>query len=152
MIDSALDAIRTALNSCEYRCPGGHRLDGVRGDLYDFADEMMDELGYPPDWDLDRLAVEHPEQWRALRKRQEKNWVERGKCDQTLSIYLEYDGEYGEISYPVADGPCAEALGMAEDEEYERPLWRAAFERWRLEKVLRDAERRSPALALGPAS
>lgn len=137
---TALDAIRTALRSCEYRCPGGHRLDGARGDLYDYADEMMDEMGYPEDWDFERLSVEHPEEYKALREKQEANWVASGKCGQSVEITMEYDGEDGEYSYPVAVGPCVEALGVDEDCEYGHPLWQRAFERWSLAKILSDAE------------
>jgi hypothetical protein len=142
-----LEAMRDALGSTEYRCPGEHRLDGVRGDRYEYLDEMMDEMGLPVDWDADRLAVEHPEQYRALRARQEANWVSRGACTQAITIDLEYDGdEYATYSYPVASGPCAAALGMDEDFEYERPLWQAAFERWRLQRIFLDALRSAPAL------
>ena len=143
-----VDAIRKALQSVEYPCPGGHRLDGKRGDLDDYADEMMDELGYPAAWSLDDLAIEHPAEYQTLRARQAENWVERGRCSQAVEITLESDGEYGEYSYPVASGPCVEALGMDEDEEYDHPLWQRAFERWRLAKILRDAGRSAPALAL----
>ena len=143
-----ISAIRAALHSSDYPCPGGHRLDGVRGDRYDYADEMMDEMGYPADWNVDSLAAEHPAEWVDLQKKMEENWVERGRCDKMVEITMEYDGEYGEYSYPVAEGPCVEALGMDEDEEYERPLWQRAFERWSLEKILRDACRSKPALEL----
>jgi hypothetical protein len=132
-----IEALRKAIHSTEYPCPGGHRLDGVRGDSLDYADEMMDELGYPADWDFDRLAVEHPEEYRQLRDKQAENWVERGKCGKPIEIYLESDGEYGEIRYPVAEGDCVKALGMDEDFEYERPLWQRAFERWNLERLVR---------------
>ena len=147
---AALAAIREALHSTEYPCPGGHRLDGGRGDAFDYADEMMDEMDYPADWDLDRLAVEHPEEWKALREKQAANWVDRGRCDKSVEIVMEYDGDYGEYSYPVAEGPCVEALGMDEDEEYERPLWQRAFERWRLKRILRDAQRDLPAVEATP--
>lgn len=137
----AIEKIRGALQSSSYPCPGGHRLDGVRGDLYDYADEMMDEMGLPEDWSYDNLAAEHPEQWKVLKEKQAQNWVDRGACSQTIEITMEYDGEYGEYSYPVASGDCVAALGMNEDEEYECSLWQRAFERWNLRKILRDAER-----------
>lgn len=143
-----LSALQKALHSCEYPCPGGHRLDGVRGDRYDFVDETMDEMGLPSEWGDDDLSVEHPEEWKALLAKMSENWVEPGHCTQTVEITLEYDGEYGEYSYPVAEGPCAAALGMDEDEDYSHPLWQRAFERWSLEKILCDACRTEPALEL----
>lgn len=145
-MSTPIEAIKKVLNSCEYPCPGGHRLDGVRGKYYDYADEMADEMGFPVEWDIDALAAEHPEAWKALLKRQEENWVQRGKCQKTVEIVMEYDGDYGEYSYPIAQGDCVAALGMDEDEEYERPLWQRAFERWRLLKVLLDAEQRLPVI------
>ncbi len=148
-MNEVIEALKQALKSCEYPCPGEHRLDGVRGDYYEYADEMADEMGFPEDWNIDTMAAEHPEEWKALRKRQEANWVEKGKCQKTIEIVLEYDGdEYTTFSYPVAQGPCVEALGMDEDFEYERPLWQRAFERWRLLRILLDATRRSPAIEL----
>jgi hypothetical protein len=109
---------------------------------------MMDEMGYPIDWDMDNLAAERPEEYKALRKKQEENWIASGRCPQKVCVTMEYDGEYGEYSYPVAEGPCVTALGMDEDEEYEHPLWQRCFERRRLARLLRDACRPEPALAL----
>ena len=106
----------------------------------------MDEMGFPEDWNLDSLAAEHPSEWKSLLAKQAENWVARGECHKTVEIMMEYDGEYGEYSYPVALGDCVAALGMDEDEEYERPLWQRAFERWSLEKIFRDAERELPAI------
>ena len=143
-----LDVIRKALDSCEYRCPGGHRLDGVRGDQDDFLEEMMDEMGMPADWDAGTLSTEYPKEWQALLKRMNDNWVEKGRCDQSIEITMEYEGEYGEISYPVADGPCVAALGMDMDEEYDQPLWVVAFERRRLRKILISALHAAPDLEI----
>lgn len=143
-----IDTVAKALFSTEFKCPGGHRKDGVKGDIYDYREEMMDEMGFPPELSFHDLT---PKQQHALESRLRDNWIESGACDQTVEISMEYEGEYAEISYPVAHGSCVAALGLDEGEDYDHPLWQVAAERRRLAKILREAQRATSSIVLGAA-
>ena len=143
----ALEAIRTALASDQFDCPGAHRLDGRRGDLDDVMMDLMEERELPEEWGEDDLYRENPQLYRRLKDEGIKRWVVRGECTKTLTIEMEYDGdEYQTFCYPVARSDCAAALGIDEDEDYSHPIWSVFFERRRLAKILSQAERAIPDL------
>lgn len=126
------DGLIAALRSNEYVCPGEHRLDGGRGNPYEYPEEMMVELGYPECWSYDEMARRHPGEYQHLLRMMERNWVDTGKCREKITITLETEDSY---AYLVADGPCVQALGLDED-DYTHPIWQRVMERRKLRALI----------------
>lgn len=143
MPDHIFSKLAAALSSEDFKCPGGHRLDGLRGEQDDYFDELIDERGEFFESFSD-LAVQKPALFLEIMELVKANWVEQGACPENIEITMEYDGEYGEISYPVASGKCAEALGLDVDETWEHPIWSQFGERRRLWKLYLEEEREYP--------
>ena len=111
------------LNSNKYRCPGGHYSRLLTHEEKDLEDGHW---CYGEDgehvWVMGRLP-------------EGVEYILEGACKEVLTIHLETEwGEMGgtSYSYPVAEGPCAEALGLEEDEDYSHPLWARFSERRQL--------------------
>jgi hypothetical protein len=111
------------LNSDEYKCPGGHysRKLTYQEEDYNRGHWCYDENGKYT--------------WVPSRLPEDVTYILEGACEQVLTITLETEwGEMGgtSYSYPVAEGPCAEALGLEDDDDYSHPLWARFSERRQL--------------------
>jgi hypothetical protein len=108
------------LNSNEYRCPGGHY---SRKLTYEEEDANQGHWCYDEDG---------RQTWVQPRLPEGVTYVLEGACKERLTITLETEwGEMGgtSYSYPVAEGPCAEALGLPDDDDYSHPIWTRMSER-----------------------
>jgi hypothetical protein len=131
-----------AVFAFETPCPGDHRNDGGHGDYEDLWSDVMTEHEIPDEiQDSTDLALKNPQRSAALGKIVLSRWVPAGECKLTIPVHEEWDGdgEWKSWCYPVADGPCAEAL-LLNEKDWEGPFWAAYMtqERLRLavEKIL----------------
>jgi hypothetical protein len=143
--DDALLAVAEQIRevfAAETPCPGGHRNDGGYGDYEDLWSDVMTENDIPDEIkDSTDLALQNPQRSAALGKIVLSRWLTAGECKLTIPVHEEWDGdgEWKSWCYPVADGPCAEAL-LLNEKDWEGPFWAAylAQEQLRLavEKIL----------------
>jgi hypothetical protein len=130
--DGAVAALFRTLSSEEYRCPGDHP---SRPLTYEERMAHDDEGEYD-----EATGTWSNPSWQKLP--QGVTWVGSGMCKEMVRLYWETEyGEYGSVlsSWPMADGPCADALRLEDDEEYQRPIWGHMMERCQLKGILKTA-------------
>lgn len=118
-------ALFSELNSEEYRCRGDH----WSRRLTDEEVAAMAREPHPDDSGLLLVRYDVPPA--------DVRWVMPGQCGDTITIGTEVECDdmgYALSSYPVAGGPCAEALRL--DEGYDHPLWAEMSQRKYLRGVL----------------
>ncbi|HVQ45117.1 MAG TPA: hypothetical protein VMT30_09260 [Candidatus Saccharimonadia bacterium] len=137
----------------ETPCPGDHSRDGRFIDRDDIFDELMTKHGLPDDWNHERLYRENTDLWRKIYDEMDAVWVKRSECKLTIPVYEEWDGdgEYRSWCYPVADGPCADALSLNEN-EWQGEFWAAHFTQERLRKDVEKILTGQEALTLDAAT
>jgi hypothetical protein len=113
----AISLLESILSSATYACPGGHRKDGK-------------PLEIDEDEELVFVSVEGKEE-KVDQFSRDMYWSP-GQCPNVIEIGwdYEYDDMGGKTAaYPIADGPCVEALGLDADEEYTHEIWTRMSER-----------------------
>lgn len=123
-------ALSDLLTSAEYPCPGEHGSEpnsgerGYEARRENWEAEWLAAHGYPADPEERYCVTCRQRVWdhvadyelRIPDMPEEKDFVLAGRCDGTITVTL--DEEYGEYgggvisSWPVAEGPCAEKLGL----------------------------------------
>lgn len=122
----ALARLKAWVMSDEYLCPGGHY---SRVLTYDEKEQIHGHTCWTEDGVVYRsrplpLGV---------------TYVLHGACEETIVIDLEWEADDmggSRYSYPVAEGPCVEALGYDEEPLYDSPLMGQFVERRRIRKLL----------------
>lgn len=134
--DAQLRRILLALESNDFECPGGHwDVLGSQIEQEELHAEVL-ELQDRRDYYINNEVMERfKEVVERLKSLYTNHYLGRRECNRPITVVIEREGEYGEVSYPVAYGACAETL-LLNDNDYEEPFWAAYEERKRLLAVL----------------